>query len=203
MLNQTPRYKCLPLVILTVILFLTLFLFLFSVGIEEAADRLMDSVDGLQCLTMTAENPPSGDLIPAPLVTCKLCLCEQSLDKMTILQECQCIFCTPVSSPQCLLSWEVIKGKIMKVRGYLSVAYRVHHSLTLLWKANAHSAWHQGLMRARRVLDPDPWAFKTGVPMHTCGSSLLLSCHVAQAGLELRSSSSVSRVLDDPPHPER
>ena len=55
----------------------------------------MDSVDGLQCLTMTAENPPSGDLIPAPLVTCKLCLCEQSLDKMTMLQECQCIFCTP------------------------------------------------------------------------------------------------------------
>uniref|UniRef100_A0A8C7EHN0 E3 ubiquitin-protein ligase RNF144B n=1 Tax=Nothoprocta perdicaria TaxID=30464 RepID=A0A8C7EHN0_NOTPE len=29
-----------------------------------------------------------------PLLTCKLCLCEYSLDKMTTLQECSCIFCT-------------------------------------------------------------------------------------------------------------
>ncbi|EPY73570.1 hypothetical protein CB1_002763002 [Camelus ferus] len=43
---------------------------------------------------MTAENTAPGDLALAPLVTCKLCLCEQSLDKMTTLQECQCIFCT-------------------------------------------------------------------------------------------------------------
>lgn len=102
MVNQIPKYTCLPLAVLIVMTFLLCFF--FPIGIEEAEDRLMGSVDGLQCLTMTAENPPPGDLIPAPLVTCKLCLCEQSLDKMTILQECQCIFCTPVSSPQCLYS---------------------------------------------------------------------------------------------------
>ncbi|XP_069419431.1 E3 ubiquitin-protein ligase RNF144B isoform X2 [Ovis canadensis] len=55
----------------------------------------MGSVGRLHCLTMTAaENPTPGDLALAPLVTCKLCLCEQSLDKMTTLQECRCIFCT-------------------------------------------------------------------------------------------------------------
>nr|KAF6383458.1 ring finger protein 144B [Pipistrellus kuhlii] len=54
----------------------------------------MGSVGRLHYLTMTAENPTPGDLALAPLVTCKLCLCEQSLDKMTTLQECQCIFCT-------------------------------------------------------------------------------------------------------------
>nr|KAF6444986.1 ring finger protein 144B [Molossus molossus] len=66
-------------------------------GIEatkEAEDSLMGSVGRLHYLTMTAENPAPGDLALAPLVTCKLCLCEQSLDKMTTLQECQCIFCT-------------------------------------------------------------------------------------------------------------
>ncbi|KAL6039118.1 hypothetical protein STEG23_002651 [Scotinomys teguina] len=62
--------------------------------IEEAEDRLMDSINRLQCLTMTAENPTSGDLTPVPIVTCKLCLCEQPLDKVTMLQECQCIYCT-------------------------------------------------------------------------------------------------------------
>ncbi|XP_059879553.1 E3 ubiquitin-protein ligase RNF144B isoform X1 [Delphinus delphis] len=55
----------------------------------------MGSAGRLHCLTMTAaENPTPGDLALAPLVTCKLCLCEQSLDKMTTLQECRCIFCT-------------------------------------------------------------------------------------------------------------
>lgn len=128
MLNQTPKSTCLPSAVLVVMTFLTLGCFC-SVGIEKAEDRLMDSVDGLQCLTMTAENPPSGDLIPAPLVTCKLCLCEQSLDKMTMLQECQCIFCTPVSSLQCLYRGKVIKGEVMKGRGYLPVAYRVPCSM--------------------------------------------------------------------------
>lgn len=66
---------------------------------EEADDRLMGSVGRLHYLTMTAENPTPEDLALAPLVTCKLCLCEQSLDKMTTLQECQCIFCTAVSFP--------------------------------------------------------------------------------------------------------
>lgn len=54
----------------------------------------MGSAGDLHCLTMTAENPEPGDLALAPLLTCKLCLCEQSLDKMTTLQECQCVFCT-------------------------------------------------------------------------------------------------------------
>ncbi|XP_047651158.1 E3 ubiquitin-protein ligase RNF144B isoform X1 [Phacochoerus africanus] len=65
---------------------------------EEAENRLMSSVGRLHYLTMTAENPAEnptpGDLALTPLVTCKLCLCEQSLDKMTTLQECRCIFCT-------------------------------------------------------------------------------------------------------------
>ncbi|XP_064137318.1 E3 ubiquitin-protein ligase RNF144B isoform X2 [Loxodonta africana] len=54
----------------------------------------MDSVGRLHYLTMTAENSTPRDLALAPLVTCKLCLCEHSLDKMTTLQECRCIFCT-------------------------------------------------------------------------------------------------------------
>ncbi|XP_066124403.1 E3 ubiquitin-protein ligase RNF144B isoform X1 [Saccopteryx bilineata] len=64
---------------------------------EETADtedRLRGSVGGLHYPTMTAENPMPGNLPLAPLVTCKLCLCEQSLDKMMTLQECRCIFCT-------------------------------------------------------------------------------------------------------------
>uniref|UniRef100_A0A803SRX1 E3 ubiquitin-protein ligase RNF144B n=2 Tax=Anolis carolinensis TaxID=28377 RepID=A0A803SRX1_ANOCA len=35
-----------------------------------------------------------GELSLEPLVTCKLCLSEYSLDKMTSLQDCSCIFCT-------------------------------------------------------------------------------------------------------------
>uniref|UniRef100_A0ABI7Z476 RBR-type E3 ubiquitin transferase n=1 Tax=Felis catus TaxID=9685 RepID=A0ABI7Z476_FELCA len=54
----------------------------------------MGSAGRFHCLTMTTENLTPGDLAPSPLVTCKLCLCEQSLDKMTTLQECQCLFCT-------------------------------------------------------------------------------------------------------------
>nr|XP_048288912.1 E3 ubiquitin-protein ligase RNF144B isoform X2 [Myodes glareolus] len=75
-----------------------------SEGTEETEDRLMDSIDGLQCLTMTAENPTSGDLTPVPIVTCKLCLCEQPLDKVTMLQECQCIFCTSCLKQYMMLS---------------------------------------------------------------------------------------------------
>uniref|UniRef100_A0A8C5N1H9 E3 ubiquitin-protein ligase RNF144B n=1 Tax=Leptobrachium leishanense TaxID=445787 RepID=A0A8C5N1H9_9ANUR len=36
----------------------------------------------------------TGELALEPLITCKLCLCEHSLDMMTTLQECSCIFCT-------------------------------------------------------------------------------------------------------------
>lgn len=46
--------------------------------------------------TMTADKSEAGDLALEPLLTCKLCLCEYSLDKMTTLQECHCIFCTSV-----------------------------------------------------------------------------------------------------------
>lgn len=48
--------------------------------------------------TMTADKPEAGELALEPLLTCKLCLCEYSLDKMTTLQECSCIFCTAVRS---------------------------------------------------------------------------------------------------------
>ncbi|NXE27076.1 R144B ligase, partial [Ardeotis kori] len=44
--------------------------------------------------TMTADESAAGELAMEPLLTCKLCLCEYSLDKMTTLQECNCIFCT-------------------------------------------------------------------------------------------------------------
>lgn len=96
LLSPPPKNICLTLAVWVAITHLTLG---FSVGIEETEDRLMDSIDGLQCLTMTAENSTSGDLTPVPIVTCKLCLCEQPLDKVTMLQECQCIFCTSVSFP--------------------------------------------------------------------------------------------------------
>jgi len=48
--------------------------------------------------TMTADESEAGELALAPLLTCKLCLSEYSLDKMTTLQECSCIFCTSVRS---------------------------------------------------------------------------------------------------------
>uniref|UniRef100_A0A8C7EYF9 RBR-type E3 ubiquitin transferase n=1 Tax=Neovison vison TaxID=452646 RepID=A0A8C7EYF9_NEOVI len=59
----------------------------------------MGSGGRTQYLTMTTENPAAGELAPAPLVTCKLCLCELSLDKMTTLRECRCLFCTWVPLP--------------------------------------------------------------------------------------------------------
>ncbi|XP_037591954.1 E3 ubiquitin-protein ligase RNF144B isoform X3 [Cebus imitator] len=65
--------------------------------LKKVEDRLMGSAGRLHYLTMTAENSTAGDLAPAPLITCKLCLCEQSLDKMTTLQECHCIFCTAIA----------------------------------------------------------------------------------------------------------
>lgn len=100
-----------------------------SVGIketEEAENRLMSSVGSLHYLTMTAENPAEnptpGDLALTPLVTCKLCLCEQSLDKMTTLQECRCIFCTAVSFPW-FFHDEKIQRKTCTSTAYMSMAY--------------------------------------------------------------------------------
>ncbi|XP_064279344.1 E3 ubiquitin-protein ligase RNF144B isoform X2 [Passer domesticus] len=48
--------------------------------------------------TMTADESEAGELALEPLFTCKLCLCEYSLDKMTTLQECSCVFCTAIAS---------------------------------------------------------------------------------------------------------
>ena len=97
-----------------------------SAGIEETEGGWgpqMGSVGRLHCLTMTAaENPTPGDLALAPLVTCKLCLCEQSLDKMTTLQECRCIFCTAVSFPWCFHHMKKYEGKNYKSIGDISVA---------------------------------------------------------------------------------
>ncbi|NXX79909.1 R144B ligase, partial [Urocolius indicus] len=44
--------------------------------------------------TMTTDKSEAGELAMEPLITCKICLCEYSLDKTTILQDCNCIFCT-------------------------------------------------------------------------------------------------------------
>ncbi|XP_063307759.1 E3 ubiquitin-protein ligase RNF144B [Pelobates fuscus] len=44
--------------------------------------------------SMMTGNLTTGELALEPLITCKLCLCEHSLDMMTTLQECSCIFCT-------------------------------------------------------------------------------------------------------------
>ncbi|KAM4688687.1 E3 ubiquitin-protein ligase RNF144B isoform 1-T3 [Discoglossus pictus] len=49
---------------------------------------------GKVCLHTMTGNTSSGELSLEPLITCKLCLCEYPLDMMTILQECNCIFCT-------------------------------------------------------------------------------------------------------------
>lgn len=76
----------------------------------------MGAVGRLHYLTMTAENATPGDLALAPLVTCKLCLCEQPLDKMTTLQECRCIFCTAVSFPCCFLLEKMQKEELCKCR---------------------------------------------------------------------------------------
>ncbi|XP_019399498.1 PREDICTED: E3 ubiquitin-protein ligase RNF144B isoform X2 [Crocodylus porosus] len=54
----------------------------------------MSSAGKICSHTMTAGEAEAGELVLEPLVTCKLCLCEYSLDKMTTLQECSCIFCT-------------------------------------------------------------------------------------------------------------
>lgn len=84
--------------------------------------RLVGSAGDLHCLTMTAENPEPGDLALAPLLTCKLCLCEQSLDKMTTLQECQCVFCTAVSSLWCS-HHEKYEGRSRRSAGCISAAH--------------------------------------------------------------------------------
>ncbi|XP_041040561.1 E3 ubiquitin-protein ligase RNF144B-like isoform X2 [Carcharodon carcharias] len=38
-----------------------------------------------------------GELALDPLVMCKLCLCEYSLDGMTTLEQCNCFFCTVIA----------------------------------------------------------------------------------------------------------
>ncbi|XP_055510702.1 E3 ubiquitin-protein ligase RNF144B-like [Leucoraja erinacea] len=44
-------------------------------------------------LQMMAKGP-SVDLALEPLMKCKLCLCDHTLDKMTTLNQCSCCFCT-------------------------------------------------------------------------------------------------------------
>ncbi|XP_069074858.1 E3 ubiquitin-protein ligase RNF144B [Pleurodeles waltl] len=44
--------------------------------------------------TMMAGMSTAGELTLEPLIMCKLCLCEHSLERMTTLEECSCIFCT-------------------------------------------------------------------------------------------------------------
>lgn len=61
---------------------------------EGTTDERMGSAGKPSPDTMTAHKSEAGDLALEPLLTCKLCLCEYSLDKMTTLQECRCIFCT-------------------------------------------------------------------------------------------------------------
>ncbi|XP_007901349.1 E3 ubiquitin-protein ligase RNF144B [Callorhinchus milii] len=55
----------------------------------------MESVSKMCHNTMTTTNlSAGGELALDPLVTCKLCLCEYSFDRMTTLQQCDCSFCT-------------------------------------------------------------------------------------------------------------
>lgn len=70
----------------------------FSFQAERTIGERMGSAGKACPLTMTADKSEAGDLALEPLLTCKLCLCEYSLDKMTTLQECSCIFCTSVRS---------------------------------------------------------------------------------------------------------
>ncbi|KAJ6664529.1 hypothetical protein lerEdw1_007186 [Lerista edwardsae] len=60
------------------------------VGLVE----LMASAGKICYHTMMTGISEAGELSLEPLVTCKLCLCEYSLDKMTTLHACNCIFCT-------------------------------------------------------------------------------------------------------------
>lgn len=46
----------------------------------------------------TARYRPTWDLALDPLVSCKLCLGEFPLEQMTTITQCQCVFCTLVSS---------------------------------------------------------------------------------------------------------
>lgn len=55
----------------------------------------MDTTGKICSHVMTAGISTAGELALDPLVTCKLCLCEYSLDNVTTLQECNCVFCTP------------------------------------------------------------------------------------------------------------
>lgn len=70
----------------------------FSFQAECTINGWMDSAGKACPHTMTADKSEAGELALEPLLTCKLCLCEYSLDKMTTLQECSCIFCTAVRS---------------------------------------------------------------------------------------------------------
>uniref|UniRef100_A0A2H6MX96 E3 ubiquitin-protein ligase RNF144B n=1 Tax=Micrurus carvalhoi TaxID=3147026 RepID=A0A2H6MX96_9SAUR len=54
----------------------------------------MSSATEICFSTMTTGVAEVGELPLESLVTCKLCLSEYSLDKMTALQDCNCIFCT-------------------------------------------------------------------------------------------------------------
>lgn len=46
----------------------------------------------------TARYRPTWDLALDPLVSCKLCLGEFPLEQMTTITQCQCVFCTLVST---------------------------------------------------------------------------------------------------------
>lgn len=68
----------------------------FSFQAKRTINDWMGSAGKACPHTMTADESEAGELALEPLLTCKLCLCEYSLDKMTTLQECSCIFCTSV-----------------------------------------------------------------------------------------------------------
>lgn len=76
--------------------------------------------------TMTADKSEAGELALEPLLTCKLCLCEYSLDKMTTLQECSCIFCTAVRSVSAFTLQEWDNGRWTEWEMGLLVLYRKH-----------------------------------------------------------------------------
>ncbi|KAG2468145.1 R144A ligase, partial [Polypterus senegalus] len=65
-----------------------------TVGGEQEVEKVAQHCT-LYFLTMTtARYRPTWDLALDPLVSCKLCLGEFPLEKMTTISQCQCIFCT-------------------------------------------------------------------------------------------------------------
>ena len=52
----------------------------------------------VEVMTSSSGYGPTWDLALDPLMSCKLCLGEFPLEQMTTIHQCQCVFCTLVST---------------------------------------------------------------------------------------------------------